>query len=332
MVISLIQDRYLGETRGGLGRKDAGGLELSGLLRHPSGRPLVLAIAGDSGSGKDTLSDALGQVLGEQSTSALSGDNYHSWDRHSPMWRAFTHLNPAANDLERFARDIMALGRGAPVRTPHYDHRVGRMSKPELVESRDVIIVSGLHALFLPELNPLFDLKIYLAMDEQLRHFFKIRRDVLHRGHDVERARKTLERRESDSARYIRPQMANADLIFALEPTDRRQLEDPLSPVTRAVQMRLKFKTSSIFGPNNLARALLGVAGLSVSLHKVTDGRNETCVYGHPSSEDIAMAGRRIMPRVASKNRRPNWRDGLIGVMQLVVMDQLFQRMNLPRW
>ena len=50
-------------------------------------RPLVLGIAGDSGSGKDTLSDAIENLFGSRSSVKLSGDNYHRWDRQKPMWK-----------------------------------------------------------------------------------------------------------------------------------------------------------------------------------------------------------------------------------------------------
>lgn len=55
-------------------------------------KPLVLGIAGDSGVGKSTFSKGLATVFGGQSLAEVSGDDYHNWERSSPMWRTLTHL------------------------------------------------------------------------------------------------------------------------------------------------------------------------------------------------------------------------------------------------
>ena len=74
-----------------------------------SRKPFVIGIAGDSGSGKDTLNDAITDLFGTNAVASLSGDDYHLWDRNKPSWQAMTHLNPMANDLERYANDLVSL-------------------------------------------------------------------------------------------------------------------------------------------------------------------------------------------------------------------------------
>ena len=59
----------------------------------------------------------------------LSGDDYHLWDRHKPMWQVMTHLNPMANDLERFSRDLLSLKDGKSIRARYYNHSTGKMIK-----------------------------------------------------------------------------------------------------------------------------------------------------------------------------------------------------------
>ena len=131
------------------------------------------------------------------------------------MWQVMTHLNPMANDLEGFCNDLVSLTDGKCVLSRHYDHKTGKMSKPSRLDSNDFIIASGLHALYLPVLRECYNLKIYLDIDEGLRRHFKLKRDVRQRGHTVERVLGSFEKREPDSARFIRPQSRHADLIFS---------------------------------------------------------------------------------------------------------------------
>ncbi len=78
-------------------------------------RPLALAIAGDSGAGKSTLALTLSVLFGERAVTHVAGDDYHLWERQEPMWRAVTHLDPRANDLQRFTRDALGMIEGRRV-------------------------------------------------------------------------------------------------------------------------------------------------------------------------------------------------------------------------
>ena len=73
-------------------------------------------------AGKDTLADAISGLFGDHSIVTLSGDDYHLWDRHKPMWQVMTHLNPTANDLEGFSHDLASLKDGKSIRARYYNH------------------------------------------------------------------------------------------------------------------------------------------------------------------------------------------------------------------
>ena len=307
----------------------------NGLSRNPfylaTRTPLTLAIAGDSGAGKDTLAEALQQLFGKAATAMISGDDYHSWDRHKPMWRALTHLNPAANNLRRFNSDVLTLRAGRSIAVAHYDHRIGRMTKPHRVDATDVIIASGLHALHSPELVHALDLGIFMAMDEDLRLYLKIRRDVLVRGYSLEAVRASLRKRESDSARYIRPQVENAHLILSLVPLDPGELADPLGN-TRDIQMALRIEAGAASDLTQLQRVLIGVGGMDVLPHVPANDRVGIEVIGSPKASDIATAAEALMPEMADYLAiQPQWTAGLVGIMQLAVLDQLGQRLALRR-
>ncbi|HEF4780134.1 uridine kinase [Burkholderia multivorans] len=293
-----------------------------------SRRPFVLGIAGDSGAGKDTFSDAMKGLFGAHSVATLSGDDYHLWDRQKPMWQVMTHLNPMANDLEGFANDLVNLRDGKTILSRHYDHSTGRMSRPFRIRSNDIIIASGLHALYLPLLRECYNLSIYLDIDEGLRRHFKLQRDVHQRGHTVERVLSSFQRREPDSVRFIRPQAAHADLVLSLRPIHPRLLEE----ANDKVPLRFKLITRSRHGLDelSLARVLIGVCGLHVDMATNKDTSEvELTIEGESSAEDIALAARLVCPRIFEfLDLQPKWQDGVMGLMQLIALSHINQALT----
>lgn len=307
----------------------------SGVIAQPfyraSRSPLVLGIAGDSGAGKDTLAAALAGLFGERSTAMVSGDDYHLWDRHKPMWRALTHLNPRANNLRGFTRDVLALAAGRAIQAPHYDHQVGRMTKPLVTRPTDVVVASGLHALHPPELLAVYDIRIFLAMDEGLRRFFKLRRDVLVRGHAAEAVASSLAKREADSDRYIRPQARAADLVMSLVPIDPRDVADPLG-FSGTLRMGLAVESRTTDDLSNLLRVLVSIAGLEAIEERGPRGSLRLVIEGEPSVADIASAARALTPDMFDfLALTPAWSGGLTGIMQLVVLDRLAESIYTSR-
>ncbi len=295
-----------------------------------SRNPFVIGIAGDSGAGKDTFSDALTGLFGNQSVTTLSGDDYHLWDRQKPMWQVMTHLNPMANDLEGFAIDLLSLVDRKNIQSRHYDHATGKMSKPFIIKSNDFIISSGLHALYLPILRNSYHLSIYLDIDENLRRLFKIQRDVHQRGKTVEDVLSSFDRRELDSARFIRPQAEHADLILSLQPLHPIAIPVP----TDMKNFRFKLIARTRHGLNEflLLRVLIGVCGLHVDLDDKHDHVSTEVILtieGDTSAEDIAIAAKILCPRILPfLGILPKWQDGIVGIMQLITLTQINQTLT----
>jgi len=290
--------------------------------------PFIIGIAGDSGAGKDTFADALTGLFGGHSVVKHSGDDYHLWDRQKPMWQVMTHLNPMANDLEGFSNDLVALADGKSIQSRHYDHKTGKMSRPFRVNSNDFILASGLHALYLPILRECYNLKIYLDIDEGLRRHFKIKRDVNHRGHTIERVLDSFAKREPDSERFIRPQSAYADLILSLHPIHPRMLEglDDKHPL----RLKLVVRTRHGFNELSLSRVLVGVCGLHVDIAVSDEGAEvQMTIEGETSAADIEMAAKMLCPRVMEfLDIQPQWQDGMVGLMQLVALSHINQALT----
>ena len=287
-------------------------------------KPFVIGIAGDSGSGKDTLSDAIAGIFGKHSITTISGDDYHIWDRYKPMWQVMTHLNPMANNLESFSQDVLSLTDRKTISARTYNHETGKMSKHARVNSNDFIIASGLHALYLPQLRDSYNLKIYLDIEEDLRRHFKIKRDVGVRGHELNKVLESLEIREKDSNKFIRPQKKHAYLVLSLQQT--RPLEF-IDNINESGQFKVVATTFNGLSEINLNRVLVGLCGLHVEMDIGNDGsRVQMTVEGDASKEDIAYAVKILCPNLFEFfDLNPRWYDGTLGIMQLITMFHINQ-------
>jgi uridine kinase len=293
-----------------------------------SRKPFTIGIAGDSGAGKDTLVNAITGLFGGHSVVALSGDDYHLWDRQKPMWQVMTHLNPMANDLEKFCRDLVSLTDGKSIQSRHYNHQTGKMSKPSQIKSNDFIISSGLHALYLPILRECYDLKIYLDIDEGLRRYLKLKRDVNQRGHTIDKVLESFEKRGSDSERFIQPQSTYADLTLALHPIHPRMLEslDDKHPL----RLKLIVNTRQGFNELSLNRVLVGVCGSHVDIVISDNGAEvQITIEGETSAADIEVAAKVLCPLVLEfLDSPPKWEDGMVGLMQLIILSHISQSLT----
>jgi len=291
--------------------------------------PLVIGIGGDSGSGKDTLVSSLVDVFGTESVTSISGDDYHKWNRRAPMWQALTHLDPRANDLYRMTRDIMALLDGKAVPSRHYNHHTGEFSRGAPHRARQVLLLSGLHVLYVPQVRRKLDVSIYLDMAQELRVYFKMKRDVEERGRSPESVEAAMVRRAPDAERYIESQSADADIVFKLQPADH-------GDIARSIRMN-DFKLSVFLKDGvhyeNIVRLLIGICGMRVDVNLAQEnGSVELLVEGDVTSEDISIAANEITAEIEEfLALRPTWHPGMLGVMQFIgfnrIIDVLRERL-----
>jgi len=174
----------------------------------------VIAIAGDSGSGKSTLLKVLTPLFEESNILTLETDRYHKWERGNENYQTYTHLNPYANHLEKMYEDVYDLKIGNEIYQVDYDHSSGRFTQKEKIESKNNILICGLHTLYGNKIKDIIDMKIYLDTDRELIKKWKIQRDVNERGYSMEKVLKQIEFREKDYEEYIIKQKENADIII----------------------------------------------------------------------------------------------------------------------
>lgn len=181
-------------------------------------RPILLGIVGDSAAGKTTLTKGIAQVLGVDNVTVICTDDYHRYDRIQRKQLGITALHPDANYLDIMQQHLRLLRAGEAILKPIYNHSTGTFDPPEYVKPSQFVIVEGLLGYVHPGCRRCFDVKVYLAPPEPLRHQWKIKRDTLKRGYTVEQVQAELLKREPDSEAYIRPQRQWADLVVSFYP------------------------------------------------------------------------------------------------------------------
>ncbi|MEA2901914.1 MAG: phosphoribulokinase [Actinomycetota bacterium] len=198
---------------------------------NPEVRPILLAIAGDSGTGKTTLTAGLVEALGADRITSIGADDYHRYDREERKSLPFTPLHPRCNYIDIMEQHLQHLAMGQPILKPVYNHDTGKLDRPEYVEPKDFVIVEGLLPLHTRLARACFDITVYLDPPEDIRIAWKLGRDTKKRGYTEEQVRAELQKREPESVEFIRPQRSHADIVVRFSPIESRgeTAADPLS-------------------------------------------------------------------------------------------------------
>ncbi|TCK20748.1 phosphoribulokinase [Pseudonocardia endophytica] len=255
--------------------------------RTDANRPIMLAIAGDSAAGKTTLTRGLVDALGPGRCVSLCADDYHRYDRSERRGLPFTALHPDCNHVEIMEQHLQLLATGAPILKPVYDHSTGELTRPELVEPAQVVIVEGLLPLHTKLSRACFDVTVYLDPPEEIRRGWKVARDTGARGYSEDQVLAELERREPESEAYIRPQRAHADVVVRFAPIESR--DDPAdTPLSATVSLRPTIAHPDLSGvlQPGLSRAM------HLTLERDADGRPVESLHVHgyaPREESVAV-------------------------------------------
>jgi phosphoribulokinase len=192
-------------------------------------RPVLLALAGDSASGKSTLSRGIEFILGVGRVGRVCTDDYHRFDRSMRAELGITPLAPEANRMDLMAEHLRALAAGVAVTKPTYDHHTGTFGPDETVGPGEIVIIEGLLPLADRATRDAIDVAVFLEPEERLRKRWKLDRDVFERGYAPKDVVAELARRGADAATYIRPQRDYADVIVRFRRRPGTERSEPLS-------------------------------------------------------------------------------------------------------
>jgi phosphoribulokinase len=188
-------------------------------------RPIILGVVGDSAAGKTTITRGLVRLLGEQHVTHVACDDYHRYDRKQRAERAITPLHPDCNYMDIMEQDFSHLKAGRAILKPVYQHQHGTFGPPVYVRPKQFTVVEGLLGYHTEALRDCFDVLVFLAPPEVLRRQWKVQRDCSRRGYTTDQVLEELDRREPDSAAFIRPQQQWADLVVSFAAGGRADQE-----------------------------------------------------------------------------------------------------------
>jgi uridine kinase len=158
--------------------------------------PLVIDIAGGSGSGKTTVAQAILDRVGADRIAYLQHDSYYKDLTGLPLTlrRDVNFDHPNSLETELLIKHVEALRNLQPVEVPIYDFATdSRTSQTFTVAPRSVIIVEGVLVFVEPELRKLFDVKLFVDADADVRFIRRLRRDITERGRSTESVIKQYE-------------------------------------------------------------------------------------------------------------------------------------------
>jgi uridine kinase len=155
-------------------------------------RPLLIGIAGGTGSGKSTIARKIAQGLPAASVAVIDHDSYYR-DRSDLTYDERATLNydhPDSLDTGLLVQHLESLRAGVGVDVPIYDFKShARKSERMRVEPTRILIVEGI-LVFVEELvRRLLDVKIFVDTDPDIRVFRRIRRDLEQRGRSFQQVR-----------------------------------------------------------------------------------------------------------------------------------------------
>jgi uridine kinase len=181
-------------------------------------RPLVIGIGGGSGSGKTTIARALIREIGEQACALILHDAYYRDLSHLP-YEERTRQNfdhPDSLETELLIEHLRQLLAGKAIDKPLYDFtKHSRRERTERVEPRPVLLVEGVLVLTNEPLRELFDLKIYVDTDADLRLMRRLQRDIRERGRTIDSVfEQYLGTVRPMHVQHVEPTRAFADLVI----------------------------------------------------------------------------------------------------------------------
>ncbi len=150
--------------------------------------PLVIGVAGGSGSGKTTVVRRIVESIGDGQVSVVEHDRYYR-DRNDLRLEERAALNydhPDSLETDLLVTHILELRAGGTVEIPKYDFaRHARQSVTETVLPRKAIIVEGILIFTDAALRGLMDVKVFVDADDDTRFIRRLQRDIAERGRTV---------------------------------------------------------------------------------------------------------------------------------------------------
>lgn len=178
--------------------------------------PIIIGVAGGTGSGKSTVAKRLVDHFSE-SVCLIEQDAYYKDQSHIPYEERLktNYDHPSAFDNDLLIKHLKELIQGRPVEKPVYDYTLHtRSQKKVYVAPKNVIILEGILILEEARLRDLMDVKVFVDTDADVRILRRIKRDVMERGRTLDSViEQYLRVVRKMHLQFIEPSKRYADLI-----------------------------------------------------------------------------------------------------------------------
>lgn len=152
-------------------------------------KPLIIGIAGGSGSGKSTVTQELIDLIGEEKVTLIQQDSYYKDQSHLPLEERMktNYDNPLSFDEDLLVDHLKDLKMGKTIQMPQYDYTVHNRKKDFVELKADkVIILEGILILAEESIRDLLDIKVFVDTDADVRIIRRILRDIKERSRSLE--------------------------------------------------------------------------------------------------------------------------------------------------
>lgn len=184
----------------------------------PTAGPLIIGIAGGSGSGKTTIAESVVDAIGGDSMALIQHDAYYRDQTHLPIEERarVNYDHPDSLETELLVHHLERLLAGEAIERPVYDFTVhNRAPETVRVEPCHAVIVEGILVLSDPTLRALMDLKVYVDTDADLRIARRWERDIKERGRTFDSVRdQYLHTVRPMHLQFVEPSKRYADIVI----------------------------------------------------------------------------------------------------------------------
>jgi uridine kinase len=183
----------------------------------PMSKPLIIGIAGGTGSGKSTVARRVAESLTEASVAFIDMDAYYKNFAHLPMAerRRVNWDHPDAFDLDLLVAHLDRLCGGEAIEKPVYDFvQHARAAHTVAIAPADVVVIDGILLFVDARVRALCDVKVYVDADADERLIRRLRRDIAHRGRPIDEIlEQYLSTVRPMHLQFVEPSKRYADII-----------------------------------------------------------------------------------------------------------------------
>jgi uridine kinase len=203
-------------------------------------KPLVIGVAGGSGSGKSTVARNVAAALGDASVAFIDMDAYYLDHGHLPLEerKKVNWDHPNAFDWEHLVAQLTQLSRGESIDKPTYDF-VQHARSADVVRTppADVIVVDGILLFVDARVRDLCDVKVFVDADADVRLIRRIRRDMAKRGRPLpEILDQYLSTVQPMHLEFVEPSKRYADVIVPRGGKNSVAIEMIVAKIARRLQ------------------------------------------------------------------------------------------------